>query len=84
MSEKKRIEDGGPAFPRPIGQVRTDPGSASYNEGQRGMSLRDWLAGMALSGILAAVPEDQDEIQVADIAYRMADAMLAARKGGAR
>lgn len=36
------MNDGGPAFPVP------------YSTTQDGMSLRDWLAGQALQGILAS------------------------------
>lgn len=70
-------KDGGHAFPR-----------AGYYGGGReydGMSLRDWLAGMALAGI----PDLSDSssyvisrdcaMQIANSAYRLADAMLAAR-----
>lgn len=61
---------GGPAFP-----VQSDP---LLLDGSTGMTLRDWFAGMALSGLLAPalnvhVPE------MAEAAYRMADAMLTAR-----
>lgn len=70
-----KIDDGGPAFP-----VVDEDGMAS-----RGMNLRDWFAGQALkwatdSGWLLNEPQ-----YVAERAYDMADAMLAARaKGGAQ
>ena len=53
-----------------------------------GLSIRDWLAGMALGS--APVKEVSDFCERADaprstgmaaVAYRIADAMLAARKG---
>lgn len=44
----------------------------SYN----GMSLRDYFAASALTGLIAHVPADR----VAQISYEVADAMLAARK----
>ena len=74
-ADRKPPRDGGPAFPvhRPFG------------EDGRGMSLRDWFAGQALAGILASnaratVGPDMERItaMVADVAYRTADAMLAA------
>lgn len=72
--------DGGPAFPindtvYPNGQVQ--PG---YN----GMSLRDWLAGQALAGQLAhgRGKDGASRETIAGFSYWMADAMLAARKGG--
>lgn len=50
-----------------------------------GMSLRDWFAGQALSGQLAFSPSDafekvHFEKDVAELCYRFADAMLAARQ----
>lgn len=85
-----KINDGGPAFPVP-------------NEGQGwgapGMSLRDWFAGQALNGEIAAQGEEalsiptgmtvsealaRDAKRRAEWCYRQADAMLAARaEGGA-
>lgn len=53
--------------------------------GEQGMDLRDWLAGQAMSGIMASWdsaellgPEDADD--VASTAYMVADAMLEKRK----
>lgn len=75
-----KIEDGGPAFPSP----QCGDWSPEY-----GMSLRDWFAGQALAGMLS-MPSDPESgnfhnncgvpfIGTARYAYRMADAMLAAR-----
>lgn len=66
--------EGGPAFP-----CRDE----DFNF--KGMSLRDWFAGQAIAGALA---DDNDDLEHADwdacagYAYRLADAMLAARKKG--
>ena len=85
MSEK--INDGGMAFPvaartpptekHPHGRVKIIPG----------MSLRDWFAGQALSGILAGgfadtIPHDDVNggRDVAFFAYQYADAMLKVRE----
>lgn len=57
--------DGGSAFPK------------LYNA-TAGMSLRDWFAGQALAGIMTN-PVGGEQISVANKAYRIADAMLAAR-----
>lgn len=49
------------------------------------ISLRDWLAGMALQGLVVSYrpPVDKGEtISAAIEAYELADAMLAARKKG--
>lgn len=65
--------DGGPAFPGPCQhETRSDI--------HEGMSLRDWFAGQALTGLLA---KDQLWSAVAGReAYEMADAMLKAREAG--
>ena len=60
------IDDGGPAFPTP------------YRD--KGMSLRDWFAGMAMPAVCLEAVGELSESQIASDAYRIADAMLAARK----
>lgn len=75
-----RIEaSGGLAFPRPA----DDFGGGSSRED--GMTLRDWFAGKALAGYLAAFGGDGVQLptfkEAAREAYGYADAMLAARKG---
>jgi len=68
--------DGGPAFPgahyTPDGILELLPGG--------GMSLRDWLAGMALQGMLSyycSLPNI-----AAEKAYKHADAMIKERENG--
>lgn len=46
-----------------------------------GMSLRDWFAGQALAGLLAADWEPQPGRTYADVAYANADQMMKARDG---
>lgn len=70
------IDDGGTAFPIPWGQVMSDAG--------KGMSLRDWFAGRALTGLLSNhLCKGTIERYCRD-SYRYADAMILARKGGAK
>jgi hypothetical protein len=76
---KAVINNGGPAFPNfqftENGKVEICP--------QGGMTLRDYLAGRALTGILMNYPTakfELTEISVACYAYKFADAMLAARE----
>jgi hypothetical protein len=74
------INDGGPAFPQ---AGHTLP-SGNYEWPVEGMSLRDWFAGQALAGLVfhndyGARSDDE----IANGAYAYADAMIAARKGGA-
>ena len=63
-------DDGGPAFPR--------PGLDGIDFGQDGMSLRDWFAGMALSG--ATYRSSTELASLTAACYRVADAMIEARK----
>jgi hypothetical protein len=84
-----KIEDGGPAFPT----------SMSAQGPFGGLSIRDWFASQALIGIGTWMPQYRPDGQLvnetgslcnpgmhrarAEWAYEQADAMLAARKGGA-
>jgi hypothetical protein len=57
-------------------------GSNDYSyEPNDGMTLRDWFAGKALQGWLASFGPDAEckPVRVAEFAYEVADAMLAAR-----
>jgi hypothetical protein len=74
-------ETGGPAFPC---EVLGIDGHGEYMPLQ-GMTLRDYFAGKAMEGILASNTEHEHEDAhifdaIAEAAYKMADAMLKARK----
>ena len=70
--------DGGPAFPR-AGDALT-----RYD----GMSLRDWLAGQAIGGLIIGrdwsfIPDAHEKMTAwARAAYSVADEMLAEREQG--
>ena len=70
-----KIDDGGSAFPR--------TNTAGMTE-HKGMSLRVWLAGQALIGLIAQCdPPAKDEKNFEDFAdwtFEMADAMIARSK----
>lgn len=69
--------DGGPAFPQ---RTENEYGVGFFDPG---MSLRDWFAGQALAGDLAATPNCRPSvIGSAERAYAYADAMIDARNGG--
>jgi hypothetical protein len=78
-----RRDDGGAAFPRPASidtSSGTLPDGDEVVEEQRGMSLRDWFAGRALSGWLAdpsAVELSIDEITTK--CWEAADLMIEKR-----
>lgn len=66
------IDDGGPAFPH---VVSDDRGVLLVDK--PGMSLRDWFAGRCMP---AAAREACSFEEAAEIAYRAADALIAAGK----
>ena len=67
----KKIKTGGPAFPK------------NYGVPHEGMSLRDYFAGLAMQGLLAADSNNEWDPDICVIlAYRIADAMLAERERG--
>ena len=82
------IYDGGPAFPCQPKDAQGNP----MGPLECGMSLRDWFAGQALSGILSNQKIVESLMQIAEnhkspwgnaisiCAYQQADAMLEARK----
>ena len=67
-------ETGGPAFPYDL---------TSYDDEVRiqyqGMTLRDYFAAKAMQGLLSATKTSDGEMIARD-SYKMADAMLKARK----
>lgn len=75
-----RVEDGGPAFPKPLDPY---PNAQGMESGSHGMSLRDWFAGQALPTLLDLCRGDNRGVSfadhVAENAYEIADAMLKAR-----
>jgi hypothetical protein len=72
MANSKVDDDGGSAFP--VVQQHLD------NPLEWGMSLRDYFAAAAIQGILAAEDGFPDSVEyAAEVAYNVADAMLAER-----
>jgi hypothetical protein len=74
-------KDGGSAFPE-CEVVRDKFTGNLLSIGMKGgMTLRDWFAGQALAVLSNAFLFTKEDCEVAAIkAYRMADAMLAARE----
>lgn len=71
-----RTNDGGPAFPTQQ-EHEFDTQMGYWNH--EGMTLRDYFAGQALSGIIAQYPT-ADSKTVARYTYQIADAMIEASK----
>lgn len=67
MSEGKKIDDGGPAFPTNSDVIRG------------GMTLREYYAGQAIAGLLAGAPAKTYE-DAANESVDYADALISALK----
>ena len=83
MSDKAKIDDGGPAFPA----LDVHCASEIIMEGNKphGMSLRDWFAGQAITGLCIDLRgSGYRDRELATRALGIADAMLAerAKEGG--
>jgi hypothetical protein len=74
------INDGGPAFPDQKRRYVAGYATSEYDP-VPGMTMRDYFAAKALGGMLASEEEGAvySAKNVAERAYEMADAMLAAR-----
>lgn len=88
----KRIDDGGPAFAHAVATVDGNGNPLTISDVERnpvGMSQRDWFAGLAMQAYVSGHISHHghqnywDPKGIADSAYEVADAMLAARKAGA-
>ena len=73
------INDGGSAFPETFVDNEGRIDSAS-DYGKGGMSLREWFAGMALQGLLSANSIRKDGKTIEQVAFEIADAMIAERE----
>lgn len=81
----KKIDDGGPAFPViPPLDENGRGGASGYPFADAGMSLRDHFAGQALGFGFdwTQVHETGGYAEAAQVAYEVADAMIAARSRG--
>jgi hypothetical protein len=89
---KTTAKEGGPAFPTKVTSIDNQASDGSYQTGDfewqmPGMTLRDYFAAAALQGIVAHLgiaKSAWDTIMPdtnADLAYKMADAMLEVREG---
>jgi hypothetical protein len=81
MSNQK---DGGPAFPTEgylDGEKLSKGQGDAWENGSRGMTLRDWFAGHAMAGLPhMGCGADLDNKDFASAAYQIADAMISERE----
>lgn len=76
----QQIDDGGPAFPVyvPEGPMMLDGDPEHPAYVKPGMSLRAWLAGQALAGLMNRYDEHPNNLaQCAELACSAADAVIA-------
>ena len=71
------IDTGGSAFPSEQHENQDNTWNQTFDPG---MTLRDWFAGNAMQGMCASPAAEWTWKARAESAYRMADAMLEARK----
>ena len=79
------IDNGGPAFPTERFTSYGNGAGVTTREG--GMTLLDWFAGQALTGMMGfatggTFDPSKNCDRFAEASYALADAMIAARKGG--
>ena len=55
-------------------------GLEAFGEDKTGMALLDYFAAKAMQGMMSDPNLDMDSIQVAQLSYQMANAMMKARK----
>ncbi len=79
MSEKD-IDNGGDAFPPSI-YTHTYGQNEGSQDVAPGMTRRQWLAGLAMQGIVSKTFWDETPSKLAKMAYSVADAMIAYEKG---
>lgn len=71
---------------QPQAEAPAFPVTAGHEVYATGMTMRDWFAGQALTGYFACSHTPHMNAvgrEEAEYMYRMVDAMIAARKGGA-
>ena len=78
MSNKNK-DMSGPAFP--VNEMGVNDQTQLVQQ-HFGMTLRDWFAGLAVQGMYANQSFDESGfMEIAELAYAQADAMLDFRKG---
>ena len=78
----KPTNDGGPAFPFPTMEQGSTCTAGAW-AASPGMTLRDYFAAKALTGMSRLIEQGVQPEQAARDAFAYADAMLKAREGGA-
>lgn len=70
-----KANEGGTVYPHSL--LRTGEDEADLNYISTGISRRDWLAGLAMQGLLASEGMAADSVRISEHAYEIADIMIA-------
>ncbi|MGP0564557.1 hypothetical protein ACTRW9_12500 [Nitrospina sp. 32_T5] len=70
-----KANEGGTVYPHNLLRTGNDEGDLNYIS--TGISRRDWLAGLAMQGLLASEGMSADPTRVTEHAYEIADIMIA-------
>ena len=77
MSKETKVDNGGYVYPNTLQHLQEVGYGISL-----GITRRDWLAGLAMQGLLTKAEQYVSGRELADVAYKYADAMIAeGRKG---
>ena len=66
--------EGGSVYPHRL--LKTGDADKDLNYISMGISRRDWLAGLAMQGFLAAEGLQSDRVRISEHAYEIADIMI--------
>ncbi len=66
--------EGGSVYPHML--LKTGDEEKDLNYISMGISRRDWLAGLAMQGYLAAEGLQSDQVRISEHAYEIADIMI--------
>lgn len=70
-----KANEGGTVYPHNL--LRTGGDETDLNYISTGISRRDWLAGLAMQGLLASEGMGADNVRISEHAYEIADIMIA-------
>ncbi len=79
---RSEIENGGPAFPTADSETKVNESgypTVTVAASHQGMSLRDWFAGQAITGLTTRCLTKDDWQRLPFTCYEVADAMIALR-----
>ncbi|CAI2718601.1 hypothetical protein [Nitrospina watsonii] len=70
-----KANEGGTVYPHSL--LRTGGDESDLNYISTGISRRDWLAGLAMQGLLASEGMAAEKVRITERSYEIADIMIA-------